>query len=874
MRSLRLPILLSLLLVVAACGSAAEPEGDAQPTDQVLLDLPDVALEDTAQPDQAKPPVEVAEPSEEAVEDTGDEDAEPPRCVDTGSFGCDCITGADCKSGYCVNTAEGKICTQFCVDSCPEGFLCEDVSTGGSDPVYLCMPAYLNICKPCKANGECYDLNDNGDRCIDFGSTGAFCGRKCLNDDHCPDGYQCAEVPTIDGKSAMQCLPISGSCECNDYFIVGGFTTRCVRANGYGTCYGERFCTEEGLSDCDAPTPESEQCDLVDNDCNGQTDEGLDEPEESSCKTVGACATGVDATCVNGAWACSYDQVADYEPIEKSCDGVDNDCDGQTDEQLTSVADSTCLQVGACTDGVAALCSAGGWTCNYQGVVGYEATEATCDGVDNDCDGQTDEGLGGGVCELTNDYGTCPGSEICKADGTLYCQGTPPALEICDGLDNDCDGVTDQGFPDSDSDGKADCVDPDDDNDGVLDDGDSSGSVGDNPCVAGTYAGCDDNCRLLFNPNQADWDGDGKGDLCDEDRDGDGDPNVTDCAPDDPTISKFAKEACFDAADNDCDGLTDEEGGQNCSLFYRDGDQDGFGVLTDAKCLCIAVVPYTASQVGDCADDDAAIKPAAPEACNGKDENCNGQTDEGFPNTDGDLLADCVDPDDDNDTILDDGDGDGTYTTPCAPGQTTYCDDNCRLNENAGQDDQDGDGTGDACENDIDGDGDPNATDCAPSNPAIFHGQAEPCDEVDNDCDGKTDEGENNAGCRTFYRDADGDTFGDASMQKCLCGPDYPNKYTAETKTDCCDSDANVRPTQAAYFSSASQCGGFDYDCNGVEQKELTVTGKCSGLLCDYTAGWSGSVPACGQTGNWLNGCKTGFFTCDEQKISKTQMCR
>ena len=298
----------------------------------------------------------------------------------------------------------------------------------------------------------------------------------------------------------------------------------------------------------------------------------------------------------------------------------------------------------------------------------------------------------------------------------------------------------------------------------------------------------------------------------------------------------------------------------------------------DSECeggICFESQCYPAcSEQGDCADDDPAIKPAAPEACNGKDENCNGQTDEGFPNTDGDLEADCVDPDDDNDTILDDGDGDQQYNTPCAPGQTTYCDDNCRLNANPGQEDQDGNGKGDACDDDTDGDGDPNATDCAPNDPAIFHGQAEPCDDVDNDCDGKTDEGENNAGCQIFYRDVDGDTFGNPALQKCLCGPDYVTKYTAENNKDCCDADANVRPTQAAYFSSANQCGTFDYDCNGSEQKQLTSGGSCGGINCNYTEGWDGAAAACGASGTWIKGCSGAVWICSDKTEQKTQSCR
>jgi hypothetical protein len=199
---------------------------------------------------------------------------------------------------------------------------------------------------------------------------------------------------------------------------------------------------------------------------------------------------------------------------------------------------------------------------------------------------------------------------------------------------------------------------------------------------------------------------------------------------------------------------SDAKAGTCTQVFYLDSDKDGFGTSTTTKTACSAPVGYVPVS-GDCNDKNAAIKPGATEVCDAVDNDCDKAIDEGVQKT-----------------YYRDADAD-TYGTPNT--------------------------TKNACTQ-------PsgyvaNKTDCNDANSAIKPGATETCDTVDNDCDGSIDEGVK----RTYYRDADADTFGGTTSTAQACTA--PSGYVT-SKTDCNDSDRAINP------AAQELCDGKDNDCD------------------------------------------------------------
>ena len=333
-------------------------------------------------------------------------------------------------------------------------------------------------------------------------------------------------------------------------------------ADGYADCDAIPGCDATGLTcgDCDdaaaAVHPGAEEvCDRLDNDCDAEVDEGFDADGDGYAVCRGDCDDADDRIHPGMAERCD--------------DGLDNDCDPDTPDLFDGDGDGATCDVD-CDDHDPSLnladADADGYTVcdgdcdDADGAINPGRTEACDDGVDNDCDAGTPD-----VFDADGDGATCdedcddadPDRNLSDLDSDTFsscagdCDDADPAIhplaqEVCDGVDNNCDGSVDED-DDGDGDGYSTCHGPVD---------------------------CDDDDASV-SPGVAEVCGDGKDNDCNPttldvfDLDGDGASCVNDCDDGDPGTYPGAEERC-DGNDNSCDGTVPSD--------ETDTDGDGFVV--------------------------------------------------------------------------------------------------------------------------------------------------------------------------------------------------------------------------------------------------------------------------------------------------------
>ncbi len=479
---------------------------------------------------------------------------------------------------------------------------------------------------------------------------------------------------------------------------------------------------EAGGQDCDdndaAVHPEAvEACTGVDDDCDGLIDDEddsvtgqpnwyLDEDGDAfgvAEDVVQACTQPPGRSTEAG--DCDDASPEIHPGAQEHCTGLDDDCDGLIDDEDDSVAERPTWYADQDGDGwgdpddTVERCEqpegrvSRSGDCDDSDSSINPAVEERCDGIDNDCDDETDEDDAVDVSTWYLDadadgFGDLKSSDVdCDQPSGWVADSSdcddddagvnPAAVEICSGLDDDCDGLVDDRddgvsdqlpwYADNDSDGYGDatsstwsCYQPP----GLVGDDadcdDSDPSV--NPGASETCTGVDDDCDGLIDDEddsvtgRPSW-------YEDRDLDGWGDPGSprarciqpsgfvaddSDCDDNAAAVNPAADERC-DSIDNDCDGLVDDDDTlvADPETWYLDSDGDGYGEPSSTLERCNQPSGWSGVDT-DCDDGDPSIHPGATEdTSDGADQDCDGLVDEYLVCTDGSgdytLIQDAID---------------------------------------------------------------------------------------------------------------------------------------------------------------------------------------------------------------------------------------
>ncbi len=412
-----------------------------------------------------------------------------------------------------------------------------------------------------------------------------------------PHGYSAIGGDCDDANPSFH--PGASESDCSDphdYNCDGSVGYADADADGFAACVD---CDDNNGSVNEAT---AETCDGVDNDCDGTVDE-----EASDATTWYADADGdghggtqfTTAACaapagyVASADDCDDLDASSYPGGTEVCDSADNNCDTQVDEGvlLTWYADADQDGYGDAASSTQACNpppghSSNGDDCDDASAHNHPGAWEVCDGADNDCDASIDEddavnastwyadtdSDGYGNAANTTTACSQPSGHTASAGDCDDTQATvsPSAVERCDSVDNDCDGVTDE--------------------DDALD------------------------ATTWFADTDADTYGDANNSAISCDQPTGYVSDATDCNDGASAASPAGTEVCGDGLDNDCNGDVDDADATDASTWYADTDADTYGDANNSTLACTQPTGYV-SDATDCNDNDAAVVPDANGDC-------------------------------------------------------------------------------------------------------------------------------------------------------------------------------------------------------------------------------------------------------------------